>query len=651
MHPKQEIFDELFDWFERYCPIIDWKWHVAEFGVGKQGFASLYAQKFEKVYGIDIEDYSSYHKNVEFVLSKVNQIPLQDNCVDLVVSHSVLEHVENLNTSLAEINRILKPNGFLFLTVHPLYFSSFGAHIYQDGKRVDQWEHLIPGSPVYMSYEPPMESKERCATSLNGLTCGIFLQSVGLQPWNIIYFERNYECKSIPENVDRNAAPDIDLITSGMRFIGQKVPWPADINQIESLEKKKVFRFEKFSTTASSGKSRHIILKRLRNLIKQIHTYRAIRSSGLFDEEYYLKNNLDIAESNMNPIKHFIRHGWHEGRNPNKFFDTKWYLSKHRDVAASGMNPLYHFYKFGWKENRDPSIYFSTQQYLLANQEINDGKTNPLAHWLKFGQYKYPNTFTGIYRISEAELRRKVLQYNAQKTERKAKVVVYTAIIGNYDSLILPEYITDEWDYVCFTDTQVSGEHIFEIRKPDYLNSDPTRIARYIKTHPHFYFPGYEYAIWIDANILIRGPHLQKSLEYCRKNNILFMCNPHPHRNCVYDELQACIELNKDDKNIMEAQIERYKKDGFPEKAGLLETNILIRKHNDENVKAFNQGWWNEIENGSRRDQLSVTFTLWKSKLPYEILPDMLDVRNKYNKDYYMFRHKYEKDPNIILYT
>jgi hypothetical protein len=129
------------------------------------------------------------------------------------------------------------------------------------------------------------------------------------------------------------------------------------------------------------------------------------------------------------------------------------------------------------------------------------------------------------------------------------------------------------------------------------------------------------------------------------------MCNPHPHRNCVYDELKTCIDMDKDDRNIMERQIERYKREGLQEKIGLLETNILIRKHNHEEVKALNYAWWTEIENGSRRDQLSIIYALWKSKLPYEVLPNMQDVRVKDNKDYYLFIHKHESVPGFVVYT
>ena len=167
-------------------------------------------------------------------------------------------------------------------------------------------------------------------------------------------------------------------------------------------------------------KTGSIILKQMQGIFKQLHTYNVIRKSGIFDIEYYLKNNLDVTRSCMNPILHYLRHGWHEGRNPNKFFDTKWYLSKYRDVAESGMNPLYHYCKFGWKENRNPSILFSTKKYLSTNKEITNNKTNPLAHILKSELYKNFDQFRWSYRISEAQLLSIVRDYNAQKSKRKA---------------------------------------------------------------------------------------------------------------------------------------------------------------------------------------------------------------------------------------
>lgn len=127
---------------------------------------------------------------------------------------------------------------------------------------------------------------------------------------------------------------------------------------------------------------------KLRKYLKEQHIIRTIKRSGLFDKEYYLKNNLDVARSCMNPIKHYVRHGWKEGRNPNQYFDTRWYLETYPDVAASGISPLYHYLKYGWKENRDPSPIFSTNNYLLSNQDVAKAEVNPLVHYLSHGSHE-----------------------------------------------------------------------------------------------------------------------------------------------------------------------------------------------------------------------------------------------------------------------
>ena len=67
-----------------------------------------------------------------------------------------------------------------------------------------------------------------------------------------------------------------------------------------------------------------------------------ILESGIFDEKYYLDRYEDIKRRNNDPLRHFIRHGHKEGRNPNAFFDTKLYREKYLDGNES-INPLYHY--------------------------------------------------------------------------------------------------------------------------------------------------------------------------------------------------------------------------------------------------------------------------------------------------------------------
>lgn len=79
---------------------------------------------------------------------------------------------------------------------------------------------------------------------------------------------------------------------------------------------------------------------------------RIIKKSGLFDQAYYLKIYEDVCKSDIDPIMHYIKHGWKEGRNPSEQFDTNFYLETYPDVRNAGLNPLVHFIRYGSKEGR-----------------------------------------------------------------------------------------------------------------------------------------------------------------------------------------------------------------------------------------------------------------------------------------------------------
>lgn len=79
---------------------------------------------------------------------------------------------------------------------------------------------------------------------------------------------------------------------------------------------------------------------------------RRIKKSGLFDAAYYLQTYSDVRAANVGPLKHFVKYGWKEGRNPSAEFDTNFYLSTYPDVALAGKNPLIHYILHGKKEGR-----------------------------------------------------------------------------------------------------------------------------------------------------------------------------------------------------------------------------------------------------------------------------------------------------------
>ncbi|NMC58674.1 MAG: hypothetical protein GYA51_04700 [Candidatus Methanofastidiosa archaeon] len=54
----------------------------------------------------------------------------------------------------------------------------------------------------------------------------------------------------------------------------------------------------------------------------------------------------------MDPLDHYIYHGWKEKRTPSTKFDGNYYLKRYPDVRESKINPLVHYVLHGKKEGR-----------------------------------------------------------------------------------------------------------------------------------------------------------------------------------------------------------------------------------------------------------------------------------------------------------
>ena len=71
-----------------------------------------------------------------------------------------------------------------------------------------------------------------------------------------------------------------------------------------------------------------------------------------FNGDYYLRMNADVREAQLDPLSHYIDHGWREGRNPTPLFDDRFYASTLDDVAFGGITPYYHYLTIGRAEGR-----------------------------------------------------------------------------------------------------------------------------------------------------------------------------------------------------------------------------------------------------------------------------------------------------------
>jgi hypothetical protein len=112
---------------------------------------------------------------------------------------------------------------------------------------------------------------------------------------------------------------------------------------------------------------------------RKLHAQRArlIRTSSLFDGDWYRSQYADVAAAGIDPAFHYLENGWKEGRDPSQSFSTKSYLRSNPDVARAGINPLLHFIEFGYSEGRHLSGLPAAQTKPAVALDLEFGPAAP----------------------------------------------------------------------------------------------------------------------------------------------------------------------------------------------------------------------------------------------------------------------------------
>ena len=88
---------------------------------------------------------------------------------------------------------------------------------------------------------------------------------------------------------------------------------------------------------------RHSIRRQLRKEKKKFIEFFSCRKD-IWDPEYYLARNQDVAEGGVDPLEHYVRKGWKENRNPSRNSVTADYLRVNPDCRLLKISPLEHYY-------------------------------------------------------------------------------------------------------------------------------------------------------------------------------------------------------------------------------------------------------------------------------------------------------------------
>lgn len=193
------------------------------------------------------------------------------------------------------------------------------------------------------------------------------------------------------------------------------------------------------------------------------------------------------------------------------------------------------------------------------------------------------------------------------------QIVVYQAPFGGYDQIWEPLIHPDNVDYRMVTDQEVpQGSRWVRVDPADVvprdLQGDPVLSNRWCKMHPHLLFPDHRTSIYLDSNILVVSDLTALARGLDGYPVAMFR---HKNRDCVYQEIEACIVKGKDSKERLRAQEAVLRAHGVPEHGGLLEAPVIVRRHHDGRCVDLMDAWWAAFAAGSRRDQIALADALW----------------------------------------
>lgn len=194
------------------------------------------------------------------------------------------------------------------------------------------------------------------------------------------------------------------------------------------------------------------------------------------------------------------------------------------------------------------------------------------------------------------------------------KVAIVTAIYGEYEypKPLPPEFPDLDAIAYMYTDSEQVCQEAADLGYFSILDEmadieTPMLKAKYWKTHPTSAAPFRDASIWLDGSMIITVPgdiFINNCLNALGDDDISF--TPHPLRNCIHPEASVTRALARYADCDPIKQVNFYRDVvGHPANAGLMASGAFTVRH-DDNTKRWGKLWWNECNNWTYQDQLSL---------------------------------------------
>ena len=182
---------------------IDWK--ILDIGCGHR------ANKFASVIA-DVQDFSNYYKEKKFIKINEKKLPFKDKEFDFVIASHVIEHVEDFEFFLKELERI-SSKGYIELPTRlgdNLVFENKSDHIWWF--IYDDINNLIVASKRNQLLDPFIN------VSIAKLFEKVFRESLVIE----IYWEKKIEYK-IDNNIREEDFKKISFLKLVKKFFSKKI--------------------------------------------------------------------------------------------------------------------------------------------------------------------------------------------------------------------------------------------------------------------------------------------------------------------------------------------------------------------------------------------------------------------------------------------
>jgi len=220
------------------------------------------------------------------------------------------------------------------------------------------------------------------------------------------------------------------------------------------------------------------------------------------------------------------------------------------------------------------------------------------------------------------------------------KIAVYSCISAGYDSIQQPCSAPSDFSFILFVPKgcrKKDREGAWQIQELPVDWDNPIILSRFPKMCPHSLLEDYDYSLWLDGNVGIAGDGIFEKCREMASRGVRYAGIRHPERDCVYEECDKVLKCNREKLGRLLHIVGFLSRNGLARHSGLMENNVIFRKHNSPDVIEFDRLWWEMfLAHSPRRDQLVHTMCL--SAVPSleieYLLPEGVSVRNSPDFNY-----------------